>query len=159
MPWKYIGTYKHKTFWQEKTESTSTIINLLLMVGDSIWVFIKYWFYKLDYPTQWSDGVPYVTQCPISPKVNYTWYTFNAIPAGTHWYHSHSEFQRDDGVFGALIVKERTNQINDMPKPIKNILEDICDFEEHYMIITDWYQDTAALRFNTNPTTPPRQCI
>ena len=91
--------------------------------------------------------------------MNYTWYTFDAIPAGTHWYHSHSEFQRDDGVFGALIVKERTNQINDMPKPIKNILEDICDFEEHHMIVTDWYQDTAALRFISNPTTPPRSIL
>ena len=79
--------------------------------------------YKLDYPTQWSDGVPFVTQCPILPKVNYTWYTFDAIPAGTHWYHSHSEFQRDDGVFGALIVKERTDQINDMPKPVIGSIE------------------------------------
>ena len=115
--------------------------------------------YKLDYPTQWSDGVPFVTQCPILPKVNYTWYTFDAIPAGTHWYHSHSEFQRDDGVFGALIVKERTDQINDMPKPIKDILEGICDFEEHHMIVTDWFQDMAELRFNSNPNTPPRSIL
>ena len=90
--------------------------------------------------------------------MNYT-YTFDAIPAGTHWYHSHSEFQRDDGVYGALIVKERTSQINKMPKPIKDILEDVCDFEDHHMIITDWYQDTAEYRFATNPNTPPRSIL
>ena len=121
--------------------------------------------YKIDHPTQWSDGVPYVTQCPILPKVNYTWYSFDAIPAGTHWYHSHSEFQRDDGVYGALIVKEQTNHLvlNDsdicMSKPIKDILEGICDFEEHHIIITDWYQDKAEFRFITNPTTPPRSIL
>lgn len=52
----------------------------------------------------WMDGVPYVTQCPILPRQSFT-YRFIANPPGTHWYHSHNELQRIDGLFGALIVR------------------------------------------------------
>ena len=51
----------------------------------------------------WMDGVPYVTQCPIQPGLNFT-YRFIAEPAGTHWYHSHVSDQRMDGLFGMLVV-------------------------------------------------------
>lgn len=51
----------------------------------------------------WMDGVPYVTQCPIIPRESFT-YRFIADPPGTHWYHSHNDLQRVDGLYGALIV-------------------------------------------------------
>jgi L-ascorbate oxidase len=35
------------------------------------------------------DGVPHVTQCPISPGTTFR-YTFNADSPGTHFWHSHS---------------------------------------------------------------------
>ena len=57
----------------------------------------------------WMDGVPYVTQCPIIPRESFT-YRFIADPPGTHWYHSHNELQKVDGLYGAFIVhrlKER----------------------------------------------------
>ncbi|XP_035661520.1 L-ascorbate oxidase-like [Branchiostoma floridae] len=49
------------------------------------------------------DGVPYVTQCPILPMHSFT-YRFKAEPAGTHWYHSHTGSQKEDGLYGAFIV-------------------------------------------------------
>jgi hypothetical protein len=33
-------------------------------------------------------------------------YKFSAYPAGTYWYHSHSAFQREDGFYGKLIVRQ-----------------------------------------------------
>lgn len=53
--------------------------------------------------TPYSDGVPFVTQCPIAPGSNYT-YTFKAEVAGTTWWHAHFTAQYTDGMFGALII-------------------------------------------------------
>ena len=53
----------------------------------------------------WMDGVPYVTQCPIQPGFTFT-YRFIADPIGTHWYHSHLNNQRMDGLYGMLIVHD-----------------------------------------------------
>jgi FtsP/CotA-like multicopper oxidase with cupredoxin domain len=39
--------------------------------------------------TPYMDGVPFVTQCPISPMTTFR-YRFWAEYPGTHFYHSHS---------------------------------------------------------------------
>ena len=62
----------------------------------------------------WMDGVAYVSQGPITPGATFQ-YRFKASPAGTHWYHSHLGAQRTDGLFGALIVREKnTDEIREM---------------------------------------------
>ena len=53
--------------------------------------------------TPWSDGTPYVTQCPVLPGDSFQ-YVFYGIPTGTYWYHSHALFQRVDGAYGSLII-------------------------------------------------------
>ncbi|XP_019859411.1 PREDICTED: laccase-2-like, partial [Amphimedon queenslandica] len=71
--------------------------------------------------SNWMDGVEHVTQCGIPPGTNFT-YIFKAEQYGTHWYHSHSGAQRTDGLFGALIVKERGNTQRD------NLFSQLTDF-------------------------------
>lgn len=62
----------------------------------------------------WMDGVAYVSQGPITPGATFQ-YRFKASSAGTHWYHSHLEAQRTDGLFGALIVREKnTDEVREM---------------------------------------------
>ncbi len=53
------------------------------------------------------DGVPGVTQAPIRPGESFT-YEFDAIDAGTFWYHAHrnSLEQVGRGLYGPLIVEE-----------------------------------------------------
>ncbi|MEH6527952.1 MAG: multicopper oxidase family protein [Sneathiella sp.] len=53
------------------------------------------------------DGVPYVTQKPISPGNQFV-YDFNAIDAGTYWYHPHQRSfeQVGRGLYGPLIIEE-----------------------------------------------------
>ena len=53
------------------------------------------------------DGVPYLTQKPISPGNQFE-YDFNAVDAGTYWYHPHQRSfeQVGRGLYGALIVEE-----------------------------------------------------
>lgn len=53
------------------------------------------------------DGVPHLTQKPISPGESFT-YEFTALDAGTFWYHPHQRSfeQVGRGLYGPLIVEE-----------------------------------------------------
>ena len=53
------------------------------------------------------DGVPHLTQAPIAPDETFT-YEFDAVDAGTFWYHPHQRSfeQVGRGLYGALIVEE-----------------------------------------------------
>nr|BBC20923.1 laccase-like multicopper oxidase 1 [Nannophya pygmaea] len=89
--------------------------------------------------TPHADGVPFVTQCPVTPGSSFT-YVFNASSPGTHFWHSHSGLQRGDGAFGALIVR--------VPKeldPHEKIYD--TDLEEHFMQILDWGHQLGVVTF------------
>ena len=58
--------------------------------------------------TNYMDGAPGTTQCPIPPGGSFQ-YTFNLDQAGTYWYHSHSGVQYTDGLKGALIIYPTNN--------------------------------------------------
>lgn len=53
------------------------------------------------------DGVPHLTQPPIEPGGTFT-YEFDALDAGTFWYHPHARSfeQVERGLAGALVVEE-----------------------------------------------------
>ncbi|KAL0894088.1 hypothetical protein ABMA27_014134 [Loxostege sticticalis] len=51
------------------------------------------------------DGVPMVTQCPITYGATYK-YAFIASAPGTFFYHSDSVSHQSDGVYGSLIVNQ-----------------------------------------------------
>ncbi|XP_064103002.1 uncharacterized protein LOC135213077 isoform X1 [Macrobrachium nipponense] len=89
--------------------------------------------------TQYMDGVPFVTQCPI-PAGNTFRYHFLAENAGTHYWHSHSGMQRTDGMFGSLVVREPVED-----DPVKDYY-DIDDFS-HMFILTDWMDGLGIDKF------------
>ncbi|XP_028416893.1 laccase-3-like [Dendronephthya gigantea] len=64
----------------------------------------------------WIDGVGNITQYPIPANGKFR-YIFRAFPQGTHWYHSHMRYQRDAGLFGALIVHESQRDIHERLGP------------------------------------------
>ena len=47
-------------------------------------------------------------------------YIFRAFPQGTHWYHSHMRYQRDKGLFGALIIRESKSDIHQKLGPFED---------------------------------------
>ena len=76
-----------------------------------------------------------VTQCPLSPGELFPFYQFTANPAGTFWYHSHTAFQRDDGLSGIFVVRERD-------------VEDVgCDLSEHVVHLQEWFRSPAKERY------------
>ena len=52
------------------------------------------------------DGVPGLSFMGIAPGTTYT-YMFQVNQSGTYWYHSHSRFQEQTGLYGAIVVEPR----------------------------------------------------
>ncbi|CAG2254490.1 unnamed protein product [Mytilus edulis] len=79
----------------------------------------------------WSDGVAFVTQCPILPGQNYT-YKFNASRFGTSFYHAHIGDQRTMGLYGPLIILPTPDQQVSLPQEGDKVF---------VAIIQDWNHD------------------
>jgi FtsP/CotA-like multicopper oxidase with cupredoxin domain len=70
------------------------------------------------------DGVPGLSFHGIRPGETYT-YKFDVRQSGTYWYHSHSGFQEQRGIYGPLVVEPRGED------PIKSD-------REHVILLSDW---------------------
>ncbi|XP_035891289.1 laccase abr2 isoform X1 [Anopheles stephensi] len=104
--------------------------------------------------TPYMDGVPHVSQCPISPGTTFR-YTFRADNPGTHFWHSHTGMQRGDGAFGALIIRKDND--------IHELLYD-HDLSEHVITVQDWGHEQgvslfAAHHHSTGDNKPPNLLI
>ncbi|PRD47857.1 multicopper oxidase domain-containing protein [Sphingobacterium haloxyli] len=81
------------------------------------------------------DGVPFLTQMPIPAGETYT-YRFPVKQNGTYWYHSHSGFQEQIGMYGSLIFLKRNGDttfrkgIDDIPT-IPIVLSEWTDLHPH----------------------------
>lgn len=77
------------------------------------------------------DGVPGLSFPGIAPGETFT-YRFPVVQSGTYWYHSHSRFQEQTGLYGALIVEP--------------VGKDAIEFDRDYVVLlADWT--------DTNPET------
>ena len=90
-----------------------------------------HWHGQHQINTNFMDGVGLLTQCPIQPGSSFR-YIFTASPSGSFWYHSHMGSQRANGIFGALIVKE---------KQISYPLSFVDDPASHTITVMDWFQE------------------
>lgn len=57
------------------------------------------------------DGVPQMTQPPVQPGETFV-YEFDALPAGSYWYHPHVGHQLDRGLVGPFIIEPKNNPGN-----------------------------------------------
>ena len=117
-----------------------TVINRLASESVSV-----HWHGMHQRNSNWMDGVEHITQCGIPPGASFT-YIFKAEQYGTHWYHSHSGAQRTDGLFGALIVKEKDNtQRNSLISQLTSM--GITSFEDnpaqHTLTLLDWQKSSS----------------
>jgi CopA family copper-resistance protein len=79
------------------------------------------------------DGVPGLSFNGIKPGETYV-YRFNVKQGGTYWYHSHSAFQEQLGLYGALIIDPRA------PEPFRYD-------REHVVLLTDWTDEDPERLF------------
>ena len=70
------------------------------------------------------DGVPGISFDGIPPKSTFT-YTFKLQQSGTYWYHSHSGFQEQTGMSGAIVIEPKGRERH----PVA---------EDHVVVLSDW---------------------
>lgn len=79
------------------------------------------------------DGVPGLSFNGIAPGETYV-YRFTVTQGGTYWYHSHSAFQEQRGLYGALIIEPRE------PEPFRYD-------REHVVLLSDWTDEDPGRLF------------
>ena len=79
------------------------------------------------------DGVPGLSFHGIHPGDTYV-YRFKVRQAGTYWYHSHSGFQEQRGLYGPLVIEPRER-------------EPFAYDREHVVMLTDWTDESPARVF------------
>jgi CopA family copper-resistance protein len=70
------------------------------------------------------DGVPGLSFMGIAPGETYT-YRFTVNQSGTYWYHSHSRFQEQIGLYGPIVIEPRDG-------------ERFPADREHVVLLSDW---------------------
>ena len=70
------------------------------------------------------DGVPGLSYMGIAPGETYA-YRFTVNQAGTYWYHSHSRFQEQVGLYGPIVIEPRDG-------------ERFPADREHVVLLSDW---------------------
>ncbi|MBD8481397.1 copper resistance system multicopper oxidase [Pseudomonas coleopterorum] len=81
------------------------------------------------------DGVPGLSFAGIEPGGVYV-YQFKVQQNGTYWYHSHSGFQEQVGVYGPLVIEAKE------PEPFKYD-------REHVVMLTDWTDEDPVSLMRT----------
>ena len=79
------------------------------------------------------DGVPGLSFHGIRPGETYV-YRFKVRQGGTYWYHSHSGFQEQRGLYGPLVIDPLE------PEPFKYD-------REHVVMLTDWTDESPERVF------------
>lgn len=70
------------------------------------------------------DGVPGLSFDGIQPGETFT-YRFKAIQSGTYWYHSHSGYQEQTGMYGAIVIEPRQ-------------ADPVHYDRDHVIVLSDW---------------------
>ena len=84
--------------WKEGDTITLKVTNLLPETSSIHW-------HGILLPFQ-MDGVPGLSFDGIAPGETFT-YRFTVKQSGTYWYHSHSGFQEQTGIYGAIVIDPR----------------------------------------------------
>lgn len=80
------------------------------------------------------DGVPYLTTAPTYAGESHT-YKFAIVQSGTYFYHSHSGFQQQSGVYGAFIIHKKKDD------PTMRAEDKL---PQHTVLLSDWTDTNPA---------------
>jgi len=102
--------------WKEGSTVTLRVTNRLRVPTSIHW-------HGILLPFQ-MDGVPGISYPGIAPGETFT-YRFPVKQSGTYWYHSHSRFQEQTGLYGPLVIDPAG------PDPIQSE-------RDHVVMLNDW---------------------
>ena len=102
--------------WQEGDTVTISVTNRLKEASSIHWHGVRL--------AASMDGVPGLSYAGIMPGKTFT-YTIPVAQSGTYWYHSHSRFQEQTGLAGALIIEPKR--------------KDAVEYDRDYVVLlSDW---------------------
>jgi CopA family copper-resistance protein len=108
--------------WREGDTVTLRVTNTLPVTSSIHW-------HGIILPTE-MDGVPGISFDGIPPGGTFT-YRFPVTQSGTYWYHSHSGFQEQTGMYGAIVIDPRE--------------KDPVDYDRDYVVmLSDWTDEDPA---------------
>ncbi len=111
--------------WREGDTVTLNVTNRLKEVASIHW-------HGILLPAN-MDGVPGLSFHGIQPGDSYR-YRFQVRQAGTYWYHSHSGFQEQRGLYGPLVIEPRA------PEPFL--------YQRDYVVmLSDWSDESPRRLF------------
>jgi CopA family copper-resistance protein len=113
--------------WREGTTVTLRVHNTLPTSGSIHWHGIILPFDM--------DGVPGISFPGIPAGETFT-YQFPVRQSGTYWYHSHTRFQEQTGLYGAIVIE---------PAAGEPILAD----RDHVVLLSDWTDENPEYIFRT----------
>jgi len=105
--------------WKEGDTVTLNVKNNLAMDSSIHW-------HGIILPSN-MDGVPGLSFAGIKPGNAYQ-YQFTLNQSGTYWYHSHSGFQEQEGMYGAIVIEPKE------PYPFT--------FDRDYVVVLSDWSDT-----------------
>ncbi|WP_290523823.1 copper resistance system multicopper oxidase [Alcanivorax sp.] len=113
--------------WREGDTVTLKITNLLPETSSIHW-------HGLLLPYQ-MDGVPGLSFDGIKPGETFT-YQFPVVQSGTYWYHSHSGFQEQTGIYGSIIIDPKTPDPHAFDREQVVMLSDWSDADPNHIYAT-----------------------
>jgi CopA family copper-resistance protein len=81
------------------------------------------------------DGVPGLSFMGVAPNSTYE-YRFLVRQSGTYWYHSHSRFQEQTGLYGAIVIEPRDGERHRVQREHVVLLSDWTDFDPEHIYAT-----------------------
>jgi len=81
------------------------------------------------------DGVPGVSFAGIDPGRTFV-YRFRVNQSGTYWYHSHSRFQEQTGLYGPIVIEPRRGERHGSDRQHTVLLSDWSDSDPEWLYAT-----------------------
>ncbi|BBD79196.1 multicopper oxidase [Aerosticca soli] len=113
--------------WREGDTVTLRVTNRLAVPTSIHW-------HGILLPFQ-MDGVPGISFPGIAPGETFT-YRFPVRQSGTYWYHSHSRFQEQTGLYGAIVVEPAGGERHRADRDYVVMLNDWSDDDPEHIFAT-----------------------
>ena len=81
------------------------------------------------------DGVPGLSFAGIAPGAEFA-YQFRVQQSGTYWYHSHSRFQEQTGLYGPIIIEPAAGERHAADRDYTVLLSDWTDEDPEHIFAT-----------------------
>ncbi len=114
-------------YWREGTTVTLRVHNRLSVPSSIHWHGIILPFSM--------DGVPGISFPGIPPGETFT-YRFPVRQSGTYWYHGHTRFQEQTGLYGAIVIEPAAGESLQVDR-------------DHVVLLSDWTDENPEHIFAT----------